>query len=55
MSAHGKHKKRRPGVHKDRLSPKTLIWNREHAVPRKPPWMTVETYTRLVRLRNEIK
>ena len=55
MTAHGKHRKRKRGAHKGRWSPETLLWNREQVIPRKPPWMTTETYVRLARLRDEIR
>ena len=49
MSAHGKHRRRRRVVHKNRRAAE------EHAVLRPPSWMDDETYGRLVRLRNEIQ
>ncbi len=54
-STHGKHGKRRPGVHKNRFSPETILWDREHRIPEQPPWMDAGTYVRLVRLRNSIE
>lgn len=55
MSRHGKHRKRRRGVHRKSTSPETLRWNREHLVPKQPSWMSVETYVALARLRTELE
>ncbi len=54
MSTHGKHRKRRPGVHKRSTSPETKLWNREHLIPACPPWMDADTYAKLARLRGEL-
>lgn len=51
--AHGKHRKRKRGVHKGRHSPETKRWEREHLIPRKPAWMDVQTYTQLAERRND--
>lgn len=54
MSAHGKNKKRRVGVHKNHRSPATVIWNREHLIPERPSWMDKETYALLAQLRSAL-
>lgn len=51
---HGKHRKRRPGVHKRWNSPETERWNAEHLIPERPPWLPVETYTKLAALRESL-
>lgn len=48
---HGKHRKRRPGTHKRPGSPETKRWEAECLIPRRPPWLPVETYTKLAELR----
>jgi hypothetical protein len=53
--SHGKHRKRRRGVHKHRRSPETFLWNREHLIPARPRWMPVETYRALAKLRKELE
>ncbi len=53
-SAHGKHRQRRPGAHKNRFSPETARWEREHLVPKRPGWMPERTYVELARLRQEL-
>ena len=54
-SRHGKGGQRRPGIHKNAASPETLAWNREHLIPKRPDWMTEETYRALARLRTELE
>jgi hypothetical protein len=55
MSAvHGKHRKRRPGVHKHAASPQTLRWNQEHLIPARPEWMSAEAYQKLAQLRGSL-
>jgi hypothetical protein len=53
--SHGKHRKRRPGVHKHRRSPETRRWELEELIPRRPSWMTGETYRALAKLRRELE
>ena len=53
--AHGKHRKRKIGAHKGHSSPETLVWNREHLIPRRPNWMDERTYVALARLRSELE
>ena len=55
LTVHGKHRKRRRGVHRKATSPGTQRWNRDHLIPEQPPWMDVETYCRLARLRTELE
>jgi hypothetical protein len=43
------------GRHKRRHSPETIAWNREHAIPKRPPWMDGATYRALARLRRELE
>jgi hypothetical protein len=50
---HGKHRKRKRGAHKGAGSPETVIWEQEHMVPERPPWMDIETYVALCRVREE--
>lgn len=52
--AHGKHRKRRPGTHKRWNSPETERWNADHLIPERPPWLPVETYTKLAALRESL-
>lgn len=54
MTAHGEHRKRRPGVHKAASSPETVRWNREHLIPERPAWMSRETWQGLAELRGEL-
>lgn len=51
MTAHGKHRKRRPGVHKAASSPEVKAWERDHLIPPAPPWMDRETWQGLATLR----
>ena len=51
---HGKHRKRRPGLHRHANSPETLAWNRELLIPEKPAWMSAETYQALAQLRGSL-
>ena len=53
MTFHGKHHKRRPGVHRKHTSPATQRWNRDHLIPERPSWMDGDTYRKLARLRQE--
>ncbi len=53
-SHHGKHRQRRPGVHKNQHSPATKVWNTEHLIPEKPDWMTPATYEKLAKLRGDL-
>lgn len=48
---HGKHLKRRRGVHKHAGSPETRRWENDHLIPERPPWLPVETYVKLAELR----
>ena len=41
------------GRHKRRTSPETRRWEDEYLIPKRPPWMTPETYAKLARLRSE--
>jgi hypothetical protein len=50
----GKHRKRLRGVHKKATSPETILWDREHMPPPQPVWMPAGTYSKLVRLRNQL-
>lgn len=54
MSVHGKHRKRRPGVHKAARSPEVLAWEREHLIPAPPEWMPRGTYKALADLRRDL-
>lgn len=51
---HGKHHKRRAGTHKRWNSPETEVWNSEHLIPERPPWLPVDTYTKLADLRGRL-
>lgn len=53
-SKHGKHRKRRPGLHKAAASPETAHWEAEHLIPKRPPWLPVETYVKLADLRKTL-
>lgn len=53
-ASHGKHRKRRAGVHKHRHSPETERWNDEHLIPRCPPWLDRDTYVQLADLRRSL-
>lgn len=44
----------RRGRHKHRTSPETTVWEREHLLPAKPPWMSDETYRKLAELRAKL-
>lgn len=54
MPKHGKHKKRRKGVHKNARSPETKHWEAEHLIPEKPDWMGKDVYTDLATLRSKL-
>lgn len=54
MSQHGKHRKRKPGVHKNANSPETKLFEREVLIPKRPAYMDQATYTKLARLREEL-
>ena len=43
---------RKRGRHKRATSPETQRWEREHLPPACPSWMPVETWRRLVEMRN---
>jgi hypothetical protein len=51
---HGKHRKRRRGVHKNARSPETAVWENEHLIPDCPPWLERDVYTRLAELRRSL-
>jgi hypothetical protein len=51
---HGKHRKRRPGVHKRSTSPETQVWNTEQLIPERPAWMDRELYCKLADLRRSL-
>lgn len=53
-AGHGKHRKRRAGVHKNQRSPETARWNAEHLIPRCPPWLDRDTYVKLADLRRSL-
>lgn len=52
--AHGKHRKRRPGVHKNAASPETKRWNTEELIPKRPPWMPADVYVKLADIRRSL-
>jgi hypothetical protein len=52
---HGKHRKRRPGVHKHHRSPEVRAWVREELVPERPSWMSPCTYQALAELRRNLE
>lgn len=55
MSKHGKHRKRRPGVHKNANSPETRRFERDLLIPKRPEhYMDEETYRKLAKLRMEL-
>lgn len=43
---------RKRGRHKKRASDETRRWEREHLVPERPPWMDVETWQKLAKMRD---
>lgn len=49
-SGHDRHGKR--GRHKKAGSPEAQAWKREHMQPERPAWCPLDTYTRLMELRN---
>lgn len=51
---HGKHRKRRPGVHKAFDSPETVRWNTDHLIPERPAWMDRDLYRKLADLRAQL-
>lgn len=55
MTVHGKHRKRRPGVHKTARSPEVVAWEREHSTPAAPPWMDATTHAALAGLRRQLE
>lgn len=42
------------GRHKKAASPEARQWVRDHMLPARPPWMTVEAYRRLAELRERL-
>jgi hypothetical protein len=55
VSYHGKHRKRRPGVHKNRRSSETLLWEREQLIPEQPAWMSTDLYVELAKMRQGLE
>jgi hypothetical protein len=45
------HYDRRRGRHKKRASRETEVWNTEHLIPARPPWMDEATYLKLAEIR----
>lgn len=44
---------RKRGRHKKRASRETLRFEREHLIPKRPPWMDAATYAALAQLRSD--
>jgi hypothetical protein len=44
----------RRGEHKKAASPETQRWVRDHLIPARPGWMSVEEYRRLAELRERL-
>jgi hypothetical protein len=41
------------GRHRKHASRETQVWNTEHLIPPCPPWLSQETYVKLIALRNK--
>lgn len=54
MNKHGKHHKRRRGVHKNARSPEVLAWERDHLLSDPPAWMDARTYNALGKLHRDL-
>jgi hypothetical protein len=44
----------RRGEHKKAASPEARRWEREHLLPARPPWMSVDDYRQLAVLRERL-
>lgn len=45
----------RRGRHRKAASRETLVWNREHLIPARPPWMPPVVYRALAELREQVR